>query len=124
MHLTWGLHELAEFCVGKGEVAPGHGDQERKVPRDTKVTTVESRVDVTRRVSFRKPSAHFELCLDSRLIPGTVNLALEARQERCFELLQGGDGLACHESVINMSAHDEVVLIFASIHIDSSNSAV
>eukprot|EP00961_Rhodomonas_salina_P095053 1278663-Rhodomonas_salina.1 len=71
---TWGLHELAEFRICKGEVAPGHGNQERKVPRDTTVTTVESRVDVARRVNFRKQSARLELCLDCRLIPGAINL--------------------------------------------------
>eukprot|EP00961_Rhodomonas_salina_P036277 487729-Rhodomonas_salina.1 len=74
MYLAWGLHKLAEFCIGKSEVTSGHGDQKRKVPRYPTVTTVESRVDVAWRVSLRKQSASLERRFDSRLVPGAVDL--------------------------------------------------
>eukprot|EP00961_Rhodomonas_salina_P047976 644238-Rhodomonas_salina.1 len=87
---------------------------------DPTVTTVESRVDTARRVGFRKPSA----CGDITFIS-----ALEERQECCFELLQGVDGLAHHEHIINMSAHNHRRSCSYSppalqIQMNSSNPAV
>eukprot|EP00961_Rhodomonas_salina_P043123 579802-Rhodomonas_salina.1 len=64
MYLAWGLHKLAEFGIGESKVASGHSDQKRKVPCYPTVATVESRVDVPRRVSFRKPSARLERRFD------------------------------------------------------------